>query len=75
MSEHEEITIDDLAQMIARGFNSVDERFDRLEGRVGNLESDVKDIKVTVERIERKQDSQQTILDRHDRRLTALENR
>ena len=57
--KEEKMTLDKLAGMVARGFQSVDQRFDALhqevteiKGDVSALKDDVADLKVSVRRID-----------------------
>lgn len=62
-----------LARITAKSFRVVDHRFDRLEVNSQEMKIDMKDVKEGQERIERKQDIQQTLLEQHDTRLRKLE--
>lgn len=70
------MTIDDLAIMIGNSFRDIDRRFDEqrqyMDKRFNAVERDIKDVKNTVELIERKQNAQQDMLDTHSRKLTEL---
>ncbi len=96
------VTIDDLAVMIAHGFDEVHKKFDHVDKkfeavhqefetvhqefeqvhtelhgineRLDDHTEELKEIRLVLRRVERKQDSQQTIIDRHDGRITALES-
>ena len=43
------ITLDNLAGMVKRGFDGVDKRFDKVDGRLGNLESGIEEIKLKLD--------------------------
>jgi len=42
------VTLDDLAVMVAEGFNGVNERFDKLEGRMDKLEGEMQGLRSSV---------------------------
>jgi hypothetical protein len=42
------ITLDDLAAMVKRGFDEVNERLDTMDGRLARLEYDVSEIKLKL---------------------------
>jgi tetrahydromethanopterin S-methyltransferase subunit G len=57
MKNKKELTIDDLALMIGKGFNSMDQRFDRVEGRLEKVEKEVKLVKLEVEDVKLRLDN------------------
>lgn len=56
VGENKEITLDDLALMIGKGFNETNERIDKLGGRVGGLESGMDKLENKVGNLETKVD-------------------
>jgi hypothetical protein len=85
---NKEITIDDLAAMIAKGiddiggrFNGVDTRFDKVDKRFGRLEKDVKLIKLDIEDVKLRLDNVahrfelEEIKKTFDKRMRAVENK
>lgn len=44
-TKNKKITIDDLAMMVAKGFGSVNKRFDKVEDRLGKVEKDILEVK------------------------------
>lgn len=46
--EHNEITIDELAGMTARGFAAVDEKFSRIDERFDRLEQKIDDLSTNL---------------------------
>lgn len=61
-----EITIDDLALMVQKGFVGMEDRFDGLDKDVAVLKKDVSGLKVQVNNIENK-------VNQIDRRLFSIE--
>jgi len=45
------ITVDDLAAMVAQGFNSIDKRFDGVDGRLKSLEDGQEEIKIRLDNV------------------------
>lgn len=60
MEHKQPITLDDLAAMMKKGFDGVDERLKSLSTAVTNLQEDMKDVKATLQR--------------HGSKLDALDN-
>ncbi len=60
------ITIDQLAQMVARGFSDMDKKFDVVFGELKRIGDDLDDLKNTTKT------HQQTLMD-HEHRLDLLE--
>jgi len=54
MKKEKEITLNDLALMVGKGFNKMDERFEKVEKRLGNVEGDIHDMKNKIEQIDRR---------------------
>jgi predicted nuclease with TOPRIM domain len=78
---NKEITIDDLATMIAKGFNEVDDRFNKVDKRFDKLEKDVKLIKLDVEDVKLRLDNVahrfelEEMKKMFDKRMRAVENK
>ncbi|MEK7161113.1 MAG: hypothetical protein AAB729_00265 [Patescibacteria group bacterium] len=51
------ITLDDLALMVGKGFNGVNERFDKVDHRLGGVEKKLKDLEEGQEHIKLRLDS------------------
>ena len=60
-----EITVDDLARMIAKGFSAVDERFDRLEARMDRFEGRMDGFEKRTDALEVSHDRRLRILEKH----------
>lgn len=66
----EETTIDDLARMVAEGFNGMEKRFTGLENRMDILERGQEDIKLRLDNVAYRFELQDL-----DRRVTRLEKK
>jgi len=64
------ITLDNLAGMIKRGFDGVDKRFDKVEARLSNLENGQEEIKLKLDRV-----AYRFEIEELDRRLKRIETR
>ena len=78
--EKKEITLDDLALMMGRGFDAVDKRFDAVDKRLGavevgvsNLEIDMREVKQRLDKLEDKIAELVGTLDAFLKRLTDRE--
>jgi DNA anti-recombination protein RmuC len=78
-----EITIDDLAQMVAKGFDGVDEnfgkvyeRFEKVDEKFEKIDERFEKIEDILERMDRemvKKYDLEYLLSKHDKRITHLE--
>ncbi len=59
-----------LARMMAKGFENVDNRFDRIENRLENVESDIEEINLKFDHVAHKFEVKDL-----ERRVTILENK
>ncbi len=77
VSPKSKITIDDLAQMIGRGFAHVDKRFDdmdvRLSGRIDGLELKIDNLDAKIDRIDSRLTNQLDYALLHYARRTELD--
>jgi chaperonin cofactor prefoldin len=66
------ITLEDLARMVARGFSSMEERFDL---RMGCLETKMDGLDIRMDGLETRMDNLNTRMDTLDTRMGGLETR
>lgn len=72
-----EITLDDLAGMVQRGFVGVDKRFDKVETRLDGVEERLKNVEIGQEDIKLRLDNvaYRFELKQLDERVTSLERK
>ena len=64
------ITLNDLAVMVKRGFDGVDEKFDKMENRLENLENGQEEIKLKLDHVAYRFEVEEL-----DRRLRRVESK
>lgn len=67
---NEDITLNDLATMVKGGFDAVDKRFGKIEGRFDILERDHEEIKLRLDNVPYRFELQEVV-----KRLEALESK
>lgn len=76
-NQHSEVTIDELAAMVAKGFSEVysrfDSRFNRLELRFDNLEMRFDNLEMRFDNLENRVDGIDGVLVRLDQRISNIE--
>ena len=67
-----QITIDDLALMIGKGFSGVDERFDRMENEIVLIKERLDRIEMKLDSLERRIFAIEDILTKHGRDIEEM---
>lgn len=69
------VTIDSLAQMVARGFDSMDKRFDSMDKRFDQVEGRLDKVEGRIDKVEERFDRIENLLIRdHAYRIERLED-
>lgn len=69
---HKNVTLDDLAVMVAEGFNDVSGRLDKVEGRLETVESRLDKVEISIEAL---RSSVNNYLELSDKRYLELKAR